>query len=390
MCDVSYVDKYNLQILLCSCLLRIDICESMLMSVIIHVLSQEMQSTPPVSTSTPLPPDDDPRLIKNRNQYMREMYNGAATNEDSILQRMREDTGGGEMDAPLHLNLSNLSGRTLEESFQQNATRVDPVDANEGSKGNSPRRCSKFDQGTIRLNLAKGSVKGTMKEAKLINVDIDFENDVVEKKQRRHVKDLFEQKQEVNRRLSPSPNGQGSQRKQIPDGYTPRMNILSSPYAHYDRENNIKIESLTPSSKDLKGAMRTASSQISNELTGKSKGMTTCNVPPSPHNGSSPVSKFIHKVLRRRSSGGKELLKKGGMIPSSNIGSSESLNGGCGSLRLGNIGPEPTLQGTAYDLMKMGGGDFSSTDGDWGSNLMDLRQSGWTYLFNLLLRNDVA
>ncbi|XP_054750881.2 uncharacterized protein LOC129256736 [Lytechinus pictus] len=323
----------------------------------------EMQSTPPVSTSTPLPPDDDPRLIKNRNQYLREMYNSAATDEDSILQGMRDEGGGGDLDAPLHLNLSNLSGRTLEESSHQNARGMYLVHGNEDFESTSPRRGSKFDQGTIRLNLAKGSMKDTMKEAKLINIDIDFENDV-DKKQRKHVKDLFEQKQETNRKLSPSPNRQGSHCKQIPDGYTPRMNILSSPYTHFDRENNIKAESLTPSSQELKGAIKTASSQISNELTGKSKGMTTCNVPPSPHNESSPVSKFINKVLRRRSSGGKDLLKKSGTSPSNSIGRTDSLHGTCRSLRLDNIIPEPTIQGSAYDSMKMRGGDFSSTDGD--------------------------
>lgn len=315
----------------------------------------EMQSTPPVSTSTPLPPEDDPRLIKNRNQYLREMYNSTATDEATILQMMREN---GEME---RLHLSNLSERTEIDS-PENGAEGDAE--NEGSQRSSPRRRSKFDQGTIRLNLANPVDKGAMKEAKLINIDIDIENDVAEKKGRKHVKDLFEQKQETNRRHSPSPSRAGNQRKEIPDGYTPRMNILSSPYAHYDRENQIQAKALSPSSKDLKSAIGTATSQISNELTGKSKGMTTYNVPPSPHTGSSPVSKFIHRVLRR-GSGGKELMKGSGGSPShNNVGSTESLNSGCGTLKLGRIGPEPSLQGNAYDLIKRGAADHSSTDGD--------------------------
>ncbi|XP_071508881.1 uncharacterized protein [Diadema antillarum] len=325
----------------------------------------EMQSTPPVCTSTPLPPDDDPRLIKNRNQYLRERYNGTATDETTILQMMRARD---EMEPlQLDLNLSSISGRSVEQDTT--ARNLGSHPGNAGQK-ESPRRRSKFEQGTIRMNLADPSDKEAMKEAKLINIDIDIDGDGdnhVAVAQRVHVKDLFEQKQETNRQHSPLP-GQLKKEVDIPDGFTPRMNILSSPYTHYDRERQIKADALSPSSKDLKSAVGTASSQIRKELSGKHPAMTTCNLPPSPHmtanrSGSSPVSKFIHKVLRR-GSGGKELLKGQGGGQSSSAGSRESLNSGYGSLKLSKIESSSSLGRTAYDLMKMGASDLSSADGD--------------------------
>ena len=278
----------------------------------------------------------------------------------TILQMMRDN---GEIQPPFTLNLSNLSERTEE---VQSTPRSGGSAANEEEKQNKhSRRRSKFDQGTIRLNLANPADKEVIKETKLINIDIDIENEApADRKQRMHVKDLFEQKQETNRRHSPSPGRPEIQCKDIPEGYTPRMNILSSPYTHYDRERHIRASELSPSPKDLKRAVGTATSQISNELTGKTKAMTTCNLPPSPHTGSSPVSKFIHKVLRRSSSSGKDLIKGNVASPTNNRDSNESLTGGYGSLRFGKTGPEATIGGTAYDLARMGAADLSSTDGD--------------------------
>ncbi len=240
----------------------------------------ELQSTPPVSTSTPLPPDNHPALLANRGNQRR----------DNLPLQEEEDE--------LRASSPDPDGRFV-------TILHDSDELDDSVLVNTPRGAatSKFDMGTIRLNLAN-RVGQIPDEGKLMNNNLG-DCDRTPRK-RDHVKDIFHLNANVEEYRtpvsSPKPN-----RNSISGLNTPEknpyikasMNILSSPYSNVEQE--IRLASYRPStpSKQLPIMKPLVNSQLHRELTGKRAKPPIC--PNIPVAQTSPVSKFFKKMLRRNS-----------------------------------------------------------------------------------------
>ena len=218
------------------------------------------------------------------------------------------------------------------------------------STENTPREGSKFDMGTIRLNLADRVVKN-MDDGKIMNNILGDCNVTPTNKQ--HVKDIFHLNANVEEYRtpvsSPKPNRNAVSRLNTPENnpyIRDSMNMLSSPYNNVQQE--IRLANYRPStpSKQLPIMKPLVNSQLHHELTGKRAKPPIC--PNIPATQTSPVTKFFRKMLRRNSGSGS---RGAGSLRS--CSSVESLNEDRMSLNsLGaSSGGASAMHRSAYDLM---------------------------------------
>ncbi|XP_038067682.1 uncharacterized protein LOC119737415 isoform X2 [Patiria miniata] len=283
----------------------------------------ELQSTPPVSTSTPLPPDNHPALIANREKEREALNNNLSSPEDDGLRAISPDPTGRFV-------------RILNDSRD--------LDGSGGSSTeNTPREGSKFDMGTIRLNMAN-------QMEKTLNV-LGNCNRTPTKKE--HVKDIFHLNSNMHEYRtpvsSPKPDRNAKSGLNTPEMnpyIRANMNILSSPYNNVEQE--LRLANFRPStpSKQLPIMKPLVNSQVDQQLTGKRAKPPLC--PNIPVAQTSPVSKFFKKMLRRNSmSGSRRSL---GSLRSTSM---ESLNDDKTSLNsLGAVSSDGSaMHRSAYDLM---------------------------------------
>ncbi|XP_071810592.1 uncharacterized protein [Asterias amurensis] len=298
----------------------------------------ELQSTPPVSTSTPLPPDNHPALIANRGNHRENL-----PPQDEEELRASSPDPDGRFVTILH------DSDELDDSILMNTPRDNAA-------------ASKFDMGTIRLNLANRADKIPDK-GKLMNNNLGECGRTPTK--RDHVKDIFHLNGNVEEYRtpvsSPKPN-----RNSISGLNTPEknpyikasMNILSSPYNNVEQE--IRLANYRPStpSKQLPIMKPLVSSQLHHELTGKRAKPPIC--PNIPVAQTSPVSKFFKKMLRRNSGSSRKGTSQSGSSLRS-CSSVESLNEDRMSLNsLGaSSGGGAAMHRSAYDLMVENDGDVT-------------------------------
>ena len=228
-------------------------------------------STPPVSTSTPLPPDDHPLLLVNRNK---------PTIDDATIIQLLQNGG-----------MPSFSHDNTDSGLEEPSPSSETEDQNQTVQNEPNLHCreSKFDKGTIKLNMAEKSQKEILKTAKIINISI--EPTTKSNRRRSHVKDIFSDdiKSSNTKRSescrSPTRPPPSPQRERA----SSMMNILSTPHATRRRQQ-IQV---TPPQNQLQDASSTAKMQIKQELTGK-RLLLSPNVPVAPN---SPVSNFFRKVL---------------------------------------------------------------------------------------------
>ncbi|XP_072026215.1 uncharacterized protein [Amphiura filiformis] len=250
---------------------------------------KELMSTPPVSTSTPLPPEDHPLLLANRPA---EFNNKHHIDDASILHLLQNG----------QVSQSNDDGNSEGPcgSVDQNKTMVQ-------NNFDPKLKESKFDKGTIKLNMAEKDHKEMLKSAKII--DISIEPTSKRDRRRSHVKDIFKDNLKTEDLKTP---GKGKSVRSESCRSPPRrpktpqrdraqsMNVLSTPYNKHKR-----VIEVTPPQNQLQDASSTANMQIKQELTGK-RLLLSPNVPVAPN---SPVSNFFRKVLHTDNSGDKNLRK---------------------------------------------------------------------------------
>ncbi len=249
-------------------------------------------STPPISTSTPLPPEDHPLLLENRPAEFNSNHHIDDATVLHLLQNGRVSPVKGD-------SLDSSEGASSSSSSDQNKTmQLNKFDDN--------LKESKFDKGTIKLNMVEKEQKEILKTAKII--DISITNPSTKDRRRSHVKDIFgdNSKKIGNTNTSRSESCRSPPRHPI----TPQMdrahslNVLSTPkYKHR------QIMQVTPPQAQLQDASTTAKMQIKQELTGK-RLLLSPNVPVAPN---SPVTNFFRKVLHTDSSGDRNLRKIGSL-----------------------------------------------------------------------------
>ncbi|XP_022097533.1 uncharacterized protein LOC110982988 isoform X2 [Acanthaster planci] len=288
----------------------------------------ELQATPPVSTSTPLPPDNHPALIVNRKNQGCTLHNRLPT-PDGDLRGISPDPSG---------------------RFVRILNDTRDLDSSGGSSTeNTPREGSKFDMGTIRLNMANQVDKAGQDDSKIMN---NISGKRTHTSTKDHVKDIFHVNDNAEEYRTPV--GSPKPDRNATNGLnTPQMNryirdnlnILSSPYNNIEQE--IRLANYRPStpSKQLPIMKPLVNSQVHQELTGKRSKPPLC--PNIPVAQTSPVSKFFKKMLRRNSESGS---RTGSSLRSTSM---ESLNEDRTSLNsLGAAsGDGSAMHRSAYDLM---------------------------------------
>ena len=294
-------------------------------------------STPPVTSSTPLPPEDHPLLLGNRaQQYNDDDGDKTIANIDdeaTIIQILNKGKQG------VHRSSSPENEPDLDETLSNE---------NHNSRANNITvQYSKFDKGTIKLNMVEQTHKDMLKTAKIINISPSPEVKAAVQKvnkqrsRRSHVKDIFADFQKptlvVRSARSESCRTPPSTVKtplQKERSNSMSMNILSSPYSNIDHEMR-SHPVMSPDKAQLRDARSTARIQLKQELTGK-RLVLSPNVPLMAPD--SPVSNFLRRVKRNVEGGNgggsiKTLNKMSGSLESlgtdGTVGSSDGkkLNG---------------------------------------------------------------
>ncbi|XP_077978279.1 uncharacterized protein LOC144433785 [Glandiceps talaboti] len=191
------------------------------------VFEKELQSTPPVSSSTPLPPQDHPALLANRDT-MGNMYHSHTVIQHSDRQVIAPTTN------------QNVSGSSIENDS--------PV----GTATSRTKRTSKahdekllrLEQGTVGRNMDKQMKDG------MISAKFSDNNPTTSQSSRVHVKNLFNSSQD---KIHPqddsledinfimfSPKDRGQQHSAA----SPRLNALSTP--NYGLINRSTPSRVTP------------------------------------------------------------------------------------------------------------------------------------------------